>query len=100
LVIKISGHTRNNEALMVKRLLFPHLQTKGVRVIVDLGGLTHFEPASLLSVLNSIRKEVNLRGGELRLCSLKPDTRDYFTQNRLDRVFLCVEEEGKTENRG
>jgi anti-anti-sigma factor len=95
LVIKISGQTRNNEALKAKRLFSPYLRTKGVKVMIDLGGLSRFEPASLLGVLSSIRKEVHFRGGELRLCSLSPETQKYFTENRLDRIFRFVEEQEK-----
>lgn len=97
-VIKVSGPGRNNEALMAKRLLSPHLQTQGVRVTLDLAGLGRFDPASLLGLLTSIRRETNLRGGELRLCALNPAARKYFTENRLDRIFRFVEDEGKTSN--
>lgn len=97
-VIKVSGPSRNNEALMAKRLLSPHLQAKGVRVTLDLAGLGPFDPASLLGVLSGIRREVNLQGGELRLCALNPGTRRYFAENRLDRIFRFVEEEGETSN--
>jgi len=100
LVIRISGQTRNNEALKAKRLFSPYLRTKGVKVMIDLGGLSRFEPASLLGVLSSIRKEVHFRGGELRLCSLSPETRKYFTENRLDRIFQFVEEEGDNSKGG
>jgi anti-anti-sigma factor len=100
LVIKVSGGSRNNEALVAKKALSPHLQAKGVRVLIDLGGLGQFDLASLLGVLSSIRKEVNLRGGELRLCSLDPDARKYFAENGFDRIFRFVEEEGKNKSRG
>jgi anti-anti-sigma factor len=99
-VIKVSGPSRNNEALMAKRLLSPHLQAQGVRVTLDLAGLGRLDPASLLGVLSGIRREINLRGGELRLCALNRAARKYFTENRLDRIFRFVEEEGKNSKRG
>ena len=100
LVIRISGQTRNNEALKAKSLFSPHLQAKQVKVMIDLGGLSQFEPASLLGVLNSIRKEVHFRGGELRLRSLSPEARKYFAENRLDRIFRFVDEEGENSKCG
>ena len=93
-VIKISGEPRKNEALPAKRMLFPYLKETGVRVIMDLKELKNFEPIILLGVLNGIRKEINLLGGGLKLCSLKPEILKYFRENRLDQFFkICEDEE-------
>ena len=99
-VIRVFGRSRNNEALMAKKVLSPHLQAKGVKVTLDLAGLGQSDPASLLGVLSGIRRQVNLRGGELRLCALNPGTRRYFAENRLDRIFRFVEDDGKTSDHG
>jgi anti-anti-sigma factor len=96
-VIKISGEPKKNEALPARRMLFPYLKEKGVRVIMDLKELKNVEPIILLGVLNSIRKETNLLGGGLKLCSLKPDILNYFRENRLDQFFQIYENEEKAK---
>ena len=96
-VIKISGEPRKNEALPAKRMLFPYLKEKGVRVIMDLKEIKNFEPIILLGFLNGIRKEINLLGGGLKLCSLKPEILNYFRENRLDQFFKICEDEEKAK---
>jgi anti-anti-sigma factor len=92
-LIKISGETRKNEAVVAKRRLTPYLKERGIRVIIDLRNSTSCEPIVLLGVLNGIRKEVALLGGCLKLCSLKPEIRDYLKENRLDQAFQIYEDE-------
>jgi anti-anti-sigma factor len=92
-LIKVSGRTKNNEALSAKRMLTPYLSKTGVKVIVDLRKLEKAEPVMLLGVLNGIRREISLLRGELRLCSLKPDILDYFKRNRFDDIFEIYEDE-------
>ena len=92
LLIKISGDTIKNEALFIKRQLFPHLRKIGIMVIIDLSGLDKFEPVIILGVLNGIKKEIGLNNGELRLCSLDPKIKFYFKENRLDRIFKVFED--------
>jgi anti-anti-sigma factor len=94
LFIKISGDTRKNEALLVKRALSPYLKRKGIRVIVDLKELGRIEFVGLLGVLSGIKKKVDLLRGDLKLCSLKPELLDYLRQNRMDQILqLCKDEE-------
>jgi anti-anti-sigma factor len=90
-LIKISGETRKNEAILAKRILFPYLKEKGIKVIMDLKELEKFEPITLLGVLNAIRKEVDLLRGGLKLCSLKPEIINYLKENRLDQTFQIYE---------
>ena len=92
LLIKISGDTIKNEALFVKRQLFPCLRKIGIMVIIDLSGLERFEPVIILMVLSGIKKEINLNNGELRLCSLDTKIKFYFKENRLDRIFKVYED--------
>lgn len=77
-LIKISGESRKNEAIFAKRVLSAYLKERGIRVIMDLKGLEKFEPITLLGVLNGVRKEIDLLGGNLKLCSLKPEILNYF----------------------
>jgi anti-anti-sigma regulatory factor len=87
LIIKLSGAARVNERLIAKKRLTPHLQRSCKKVIVDLEGLDESEGAYVLSVLNTIKKEFDLLGSEVKLCSLKPELYHYFQENRLDQMF-------------
>ena len=96
-IVKISGQTKKNEALQVKSILSSYIKERDVRVIMDLKELEleKFEPIALLGVLNSMRKEIDLSGGSLKLCSLKPDILNYFKENRMDQFFnICEDEDG------
>jgi anti-anti-sigma factor len=92
-IIRLSGDTRNNEALLVKSLLLPYLQKRGLVVIIDLEQLKRFEPANLVGILNGIRKEVDFLKGNLKLCSLQSEINAYFRENRLDRIFEVHKDE-------
>ncbi len=90
LIIKLSGSTEVNERLSVKQHLAPYLQGSNQKVIVDLEGLEETEGAYLLGVLNTLKKEVQLMGREIKFCSVKPELYRYFQENRLDQVFDIV----------
>jgi anti-anti-sigma regulatory factor len=40
-----------------------------------------------VGVLNTLKKEVQLMGGKLKLCSLTPEVSRYFRGNHLDLIF-------------
>jgi len=87
LIIKLSGTAEVNERLLVKEYLPPHLRQSWKKVIVDLEGLNETEEAYILGVLNTIKKEFQLLGSEVKLCSLKTKLYRYFKENRLDQIF-------------
>ena len=87
LIIKLSGTTELNERLLVKEYLTPHLRQSCRKVVVDLEGLDEAEGVYILGVLNTIKKEFQLLGGEVKLCSLKPNLYRYFHENRLNQIF-------------
>lgn len=94
LLIKISGEIRDNESLLVKKMLSPCLNREEISVVLDLNELVRFKPVALVSVLNGIKKEVDLSRGQLKLCFLKPELVLYFKENRLDRIFeVCDDHE-------
>ncbi len=97
LLLRISGQTRKNEALLVRRDLFPYLQKKGMKVIIDLNELEQFEIVTLILVLNVIKKEVKFLKGEVKLCSLKPNILTYFKENHLDQIFEIHEDEERAK---
>ena len=100
LLIEMSGDPKKNESLFANKTLLPYLKKKNSNIIVDLKKLHNFDPITLVGILNSIRKETNLFGGCLRLCSLSPEMRNYFRENRLDHVFRVYKnkEDAKKEH--
>jgi len=93
LFIRISGDSRKNEALLVKKALSPYLTRKGIRVIIDLKELGRIEPVSLLWVLSGIKKRVDLLGGHLKLCSPKSEVLNYLREHRMDQILQLFEDE-------
>lgn len=102
LIIKLSGTPGVNERLLVKEYLSPHLRQSCQKVIVDLEGLDEAEGVYILGVLNTIKKEFELLGAEVKLCSLKPELYRYFQENRLDQMFDIGQsvEQGKVSFKG
>jgi len=91
LVIKLSGTAEVNDRLLTKESITPYLQKSYPKVIVDLEEVGEKEVVSILGVLNVIKKEFQLMGGEVKLCSLRPSLYRYFKENRLDRIFDIVQ---------
>jgi anti-anti-sigma regulatory factor len=87
LIIKLSGSAEVNERLLTKESLIPYLQQSQQKVIIDLENLVKNEGVYVVGVLNTIKKEFQLLGAEVKLCSLKPELYHYFRENRLDRIF-------------
>ncbi|MCI0484112.1 MAG: STAS domain-containing protein [candidate division NC10 bacterium] len=85
-ILRLKGKARNNEPIRAKRHLLPWLSVSGVRVVVDVGGLQELGVWER-GLLNSLRKEVDLLNGTLRLCSLDPTLRVQFRQDRFTEAF-------------
>ena len=87
LIIKLSGTTSPNERLLSKQSFLPHLQKPRLKVIVDLSELSEHGGAYLMGMLNMIRKEIQILGGEMKLCALSQRLYRYFQENRLLDFF-------------
>jgi anti-anti-sigma factor len=87
LIIKLSGSAEVNERLLAKKSLTSHLQKSHQKVIIDLKNLAGHGEVYIVGVLNTIKKEIQLLEGEVKLCSLKPELQRYFQKNRLDQIF-------------
>lgn len=87
LIIKLSGTAEVNERLLTKDSLTPYLRQSCRKVIVDLGGLEEMGTVYVLGILNTIKKEFQLVGGEMKLCSMNPNLYRYFKENRMDQIF-------------
>ena len=87
LIIKLSGTVGSNERLLSKRSLLSSLQPSYRKIIVDLGELKSGGAGYCLGVLNTIKKEVQIIGGKMKICSLSPAAARYFRENRLEEMF-------------
>ena len=87
LIIKLSGTVRSNERLLSKRSLLSSLKASYRKVIVDLGELRSGGAGYCVGVLNTIKKEVQLIGGKMKICSLSPTVAHCFQENRLNEMF-------------
>jgi anti-anti-sigma regulatory factor len=85
-ILRLKGKARNNEPIRAKRHLLPWLNVSGVRIVVDLGGLQEVGVWEK-GLLNSLRKEVDLLNGTLRLCSLNATLRVQFRRDRFTEAF-------------
>ena len=87
LIIKLSGSAEVNERLLAKECLTPYLQQSQQKVIIDLENLAENGGVYVVGVLNTVKKEIQLLDGEVKLCSLTPELYHYFQENRLDQIF-------------
>ena len=87
LIIKLSGSAEVNERLLARESLTPYLQKSHQKVIIDLENLSENGGVYVVGVLNTIKKEIQLLDGEVKLCSVQPGLYHYFEENRLDQIF-------------
>ena len=78
MLIKLSGTASANERLLTRRSLMLHLQESYRRVIIDLSDLQEEGGVYVLGILNMIKKEVQIMGGEIKLCCLRPNLYQLF----------------------
>lgn len=99
IVIYPSGKAENNEPLRVRYLFKQWLTAEGIRVIVnlrDLAALGVWE----MGLLTSFKKEIDQRGGTLRLCNLQPNLNGMFLKDRFAECFEFYEDlEGAMEGK-
>ena len=86
LVMTPSGKAENNEPLHVRHLVRRWIAQQRVRVIVNLEALQSFGVWEV-GVLTSIKKEVDQRAGEMRVCRLNPELDGYFRNDRFAEQF-------------
>jgi anti-anti-sigma regulatory factor len=85
-IVGVSGRAENNEPLKVKHLFNRWLTELGMRVIVNLKDIEEFGVWEM-GLLTSFKKEVDQRGGTLRLCHLDPGRKGYFQTDRFAEQF-------------
>ena len=85
LIITLLGTAEVNERLSIKEHLAPYLRHK--KVIVDLAGLNETGDLYIVGIMNTIRKEFQLSGGNVKFCAPNPRLYCHFLENRLDAIF-------------
>ncbi|MGH7831322.1 MAG: STAS domain-containing protein [Candidatus Binatia bacterium] len=85
-IVSLAGKAENNEPLRVKHLFKRWLTEKGTRVIVNLKEIEEFGVWEM-GLLTSFKKEMDQRGGTLRLCYLDPALKGYFQNDRFAEQF-------------
>lgn len=86
-VVSLSGKAENNEPLKVKYLFRRWLVSKGLRVIVNLKEIEDpgvWEPG----LLTSFKKEIDQRGGILRVCNLTASLNKFGDDRFLDHFEM------------
>lgn len=103
-IVSVSGKAENNEPLRVKHLFKRWLTVSKVQVIVNLKGIEEFGVWEV-GLLTSFKKEVEQRGGVLRLCNLNGSLSGYFHNDRFAEHFSiypdlesAMEEKGVKED--
>lgn len=86
MIVGVSGRAENNEPLKVKHLFKRWLTETGMRVIVNLKDIEEFGVWEM-GLITSFKKEVDQRGGTLRLCHLDPSRKGYFQNDRFAEQF-------------
>lgn len=83
IIIHISGKPENNEPLLVRHLM-KHLfdRSRGTRVVVNLRGAEQLGVWEA-GVLASLKKNVELRGGILRVCNVEGVPTVWFQESRF-----------------
>jgi anti-anti-sigma factor len=85
-IVSVAGKAKNNEPLKVKYLFKQWLSEKGTRVIVNLKEIEEFGVWEM-GLLTSFKKEMDQRGGTLRVCHLDPALKGYFQNDRFAEQF-------------
>jgi anti-anti-sigma factor len=99
-IVSPSGKAENNEPLKVKYLFKRWLTEKGMRVIVNLKEIKEFGVWEM-GLLTSFKKEMDQRGGTLRLCHLNPSLKGYFQNDRFAEHFaIYTDLESAMEGKG
>jgi anti-anti-sigma regulatory factor len=86
ILVTPSGKAENNEPLRVRYLFRRWLRRPALRVIINLQELEQFGIWEV-GLLTSFKREVDQRGGVLRLCHLNPELTGYFHDDRFAEQF-------------
>lgn len=86
-IIKLSGSPRVNERVLIREFILDRHRAHPQQVIIDLTDMPEENRIFILGILHLLKKEVQIKGGELKLCCLQPNLYRQFKKNRGDKIF-------------
>jgi len=97
-IVGLSGKAENNEPLKVKYLFRRWLTSKAVRLIMNFKEIE--EPGVWeFGLLTSFKKEIDQRGGVLRVCELKTPSSKFGDDRFLENFEIFPDLESAMEGR-
>ena len=89
LVLKPEGRLDSNTISAAETEIFSWLEKGDTRVVLDLAQLDYISSSGLRLVL-MLGKRLNLKGGKLALCGLKPQIREVFEISGFISILTVV----------
>lgn len=62
------------------------------RLLINFDNVSFFSSAAINKLI-VLEKQVRAKGGQLRLCNLRPEVRDLFSYTSLDQMFQIDQEQ-------
>ena len=62
------------------------------RMLINFDNVSFFSSAAINKLI-VLEKQVRAKGGQLRLCNLRPEVRDLFSYTSLDQMFQIDQEQ-------
>lgn len=91
-VARCSGSIEKNVPFLIRDIVHSGFDGRRPRVILDVERLDDGgDMTAQLAVMTAFNKEVRLRNGSLKICSLQPRITSYLVMNGLDRLFDTYE---------
>lgn len=96
LVLKPEGRLDSNTINAAETEMFAFLEKGETRVVLDLSNLDYISSSGLRLVL-MMGKRLNLKGGKLALCGLKPHIREVFEISGFISILTVVDSRAEAE---
>jgi anti-anti-sigma factor len=85
-VVPVQGRIDATAAPALAAIVRETVETGGVRILLDLSGVT-FLSSSGLRILLMLARELKAVNGELRLCAMQPPVAEVFTLTGFNQIF-------------
>jgi len=94
-IIKCKGRLDVNSAVDFKNRMKEIIDSGRSKITIDLGRVTFIDSTGLGALVSCLRA-ANQKGGDVKLCCLKPEIRMVIELTRLHRVFEIFGSEADT----
>ncbi len=96
LVLKPEGRLDSNTINAAETEMFSYLEKGETRIVLDLSNLDYISSSGLRLVL-MMGKRLNLKGGKLALCGLKPQIREVFEISGFISIITVMDSRAEAE---